>query len=122
MTKVTCEHSGIAFESKDGWINAKDEIPKEGLRVLFVCNDLAKVLMGHHIKNGLMQFSPSINGQASNDNAPIIIDITHWMPLPSPPSNDLHKIDAEVLYKNLSRTSDEHRKLIIKDDKVKGFE
>lgn len=67
------------------WINAEEKLPKEGIRILFVCKDLKKVLMGHHIRNGLMQFSPTINGQPSNDNSPIIIDMTHWMPLPSPP-------------------------------------
>lgn len=71
------------------WISVKDRLPKEGLRVLFVCNGLDKILMGHHIKNGLMQFSPTINGMPSNDNGPIIIDMTHWMPLPeSPKSQD----------------------------------
>jgi len=51
------------------WISVKDRLPEVGRRVLFVCNELNKVLMGHHIREGLMQFSP------------IMIDMTHWMPL-----------------------------------------
>lgn len=66
------------------WISIKERLPKEGIRVLFVTNKLDKVLMGHHIKEGLMQFSPLING-ISNSSQPIIIDMTHWMPLPKIP-------------------------------------
>lgn len=67
------------------WISTEDDLPAIGKRILFVCKDLEKVLMGHHISNGLMQFSPVINGMASRDNSPIIIDMTHWMPLPELP-------------------------------------
>ena len=67
------------------WISVEDRLPKEGLRILFVCKDLKKVLMGHHIKNGLIQFSPSINRVSSKDNSPIIIDMEHWMSLPEAP-------------------------------------
>lgn len=67
------------------WISVKDDLPQKGKRVLFVCKDLKKTLMGHHIMGGLMQFSPSINGMPSPDNSPIIIDMTHWQPLPKPP-------------------------------------
>lgn len=67
------------------WISVNEKLPKQGLRILFACKDLNKVLMGHHIRNGLMQFSPSINGMESPNNDPILIDMTHWMPLPEAP-------------------------------------
>lgn len=67
------------------WISVKDNLPDIGKRVLFVCKDLEKVLMGHHMGCGLMQFSPLINGNFSHDNSPIIIDMTHWMPMPELP-------------------------------------
>ena len=67
------------------WINVKDRLPDKGLRILFVCNDLKKVLMGHHIGNGLMQIHPSINGIAAIDNT-VFIDMSHWMLLPEPPN------------------------------------
>jgi hypothetical protein len=43
--------------------------------------------MGHHIGNGLMQIHPSINSIESIDKT-IIIDMTHWMPLPLPPKEN----------------------------------
>jgi len=70
------------------WISVKDQLPKSGLRILFVCKDMERVLMGHHIMNGLMQFTPVINGNPSNDDSPIIVDMTHWMPLPPCPTRE----------------------------------
>jgi len=73
----------------NNWIKCSDRLPDNGKRVLFVCKDLNKILMGHHIRNGLMQFQPLINGMESSDpHSPIIIDMTHWQPLPAPPEDE----------------------------------
>ena len=34
MTKYTCEHSGIEFQTKDGWINVKNRLPEDDREVL----------------------------------------------------------------------------------------
>lgn len=65
------------------WISVKDRLPDSGKRVLFVCNELNKVLVGHHMRNGLFQLYPGINN--INSEKIILTDATHWMPLPEPP-------------------------------------
>ncbi len=68
----------------NNWISVKDRLPKNGIRLLFVCNGLKKVLVDHHINNGLFQLYPGIN--EINHDQVILTDATHWMPLPEPPS------------------------------------
>jgi len=71
------------------WISVKDRLPENGKKVLFVCKDLPKVLVGHHIKlggrGGLFQLFPAINDMSGIDI--ILMDATHWMPLPNPPED-----------------------------------
>lgn len=69
----------------DEWISIKEKLPPAGRRVLFVSRSLNKVLVGYHIKNGLMQFVPFINGVAAKSNEPMITDVICWMPMPAVP-------------------------------------
>ena len=65
------------------WISVKDSVPERYLRVI-VCNSHKGVadghLTGHKTRDGKPLWSTS-DGRRS--------DITHWMPLPEAPAEDV---------------------------------
>lgn len=78
MSKITCEHSGIEFESKDGWINVKDRLPE----------NMERVLIFYKILHRDQRVAFYINGGFYDDitsEENFCKWVTHWMPLPKPP-------------------------------------
>lgn len=68
------------------WINIKDRLPDKRQTILFAVKN--KVHIGNmtsRLTNGnwlWVSYIPAIDKHLTND------DISHWMPLPEPPSHD----------------------------------
>ncbi len=85
MTKCTCEHSGIEFEIKDGWISIKNKLPDKNTQVLcfngghmFGAYSLAEIKTD---KDGITAWH--VYGVHEYDAG--FGCVTHWMNLPEPP-------------------------------------
>jgi len=76
MTKTVCSDSDIEFDSKDGWISIKDQIPRVDRRVLFLRTD-------NSITIGILTYFGYFSTERFNDDA---LNVTHWQPLPKPPN------------------------------------
>lgn len=104
MTKIKCEHSGVEFESKNGWISIKDKLPdhhqiilvfaktstgKNGFGVATFVDSiemnkaLSKTIYANECvdvsKNPYYFCSQEIKRHTFNR-------VSHWMPLPEPPN------------------------------------
>ena len=66
---------------KQEWINVKDKLPKER-RLVIVC------VSRHNYYPDYISTSTRQDGVWTSDNG-LTREITHWMPLPSPPSKEV---------------------------------
>ena len=74
------------LEVQDGWVNMKNRLPDDGEQVLICTNkrtgDINIVFATFRMKDGYNLPDFWVHGSLSY----IIFDVTHWMPLPPPPS------------------------------------
>jgi hypothetical protein len=72
-------------ESQEEWISVKDRLPEPDVNVL--CYSRADYIEGYYCSTSKI-FKPEIEdaGYMNNDNE-MVIDVSHWMPLPSPPKD-----------------------------------
>lgn len=73
--KVTCQESGIEFESQDGWISAKDYFPPISQHVLTYEKNARMPIKINYIRN--YEYTWAYGQQE---------DITHWHTLPEAPT------------------------------------
>lgn len=105
MSKVTCEHSGIEFESNNGWISVDDQLPNMELGysedILFT--DGLEYHYGHcryiDEDNSTCVFESFI----LTVEIDVVMNITHWMPLPTLPNNKINEDDK--CYENIQKKS-----------------
>lgn len=89
MTTHTCEHSGITFPVKDGWIKVEDRLPDLDKPVLSLINfsesnEIEICLLDSRNKRW------RIKNLTKESKALLWVglingSITHWQPLPEPP-------------------------------------
>jgi len=97
MTKTVCSDSGIEFDSKDGWISVNDKLPPLMESVL-VSQFESKIDNGIYVawieklgieNKPIWQYSWCCGCYVPKG-------VTHWQPLPEPPTNT-HKSEEPHL-------------------------
>jgi len=86
MTKYTCEHSGIEFQTKDGWINVKNRLPEDDREVL--CFEDGIIFVGECFSKLLDDGFEANDDPYWNQNSVGRRNPSHWMELPEPPNED----------------------------------
>ena len=76
MAKVTCEHSGVSWETNNGWISIKNNLPTINVLVLMTGDD--EVIPG---------FYSSMSEWCEVGGLETALDITHWQYFPEPPND-----------------------------------
>lgn len=67
------------------WINVKDRLPREDEKVLFYLPERVEIFAGsYQQKFGKGVFAENMDGWWFEDE-----EITHWMPLPTPPEENI---------------------------------
>lgn len=86
MTKYTCEHSGVEFESKkdNPWISVKDKLPPCNEEVL-TTDGKSRAICWVDIGSHDYLFMVNLRQQ--------FIGVTHWMPLPELPNYKDNQIE-----------------------------
>lgn len=78
--QFVCPHCGEELKSR--WIPVSERLPEDGVEVLFVDSG-GDIYMGDHV-SGVPQWEKD-NGFWSGK---FYNNITHWMPLPEPPTEE----------------------------------